>query len=165
MSDSEGKGAKRTSDPRKARKSLEQANDTGSTLDATVGPASVAYQLMVDSVRDYAIFMLDPNGYVISWNKGAQMIKGYLPHEIIGKHFSNFYPESERKTKPVIELKYARLEGRFEDEGWRLKKDGSRFWANVVLTAVRNADGDVLGFVKVTRDLTERKANEQKAIA
>ena len=165
MTDSEGKGAKRVSDPRTRRKSLEDANQAESTLNTAVGPAGVAYQLMVDSVRDYAIFMLDPNGYVISWNKGAQMIKGYLPHEIIGKHFSNFYPESEKKTKPVIELKYARLEGRFEDEGWRIKKDGSRFWANVVLTAVRNSDGDVLGFVKVTRDLTERKAAEQKAIA
>jgi PAS domain S-box-containing protein len=124
------------------------------------------YQLMVDSVRDYAIFMLDPNGHVASWNKGAQRIKGYTADEIIGQHFSAFYPPEDIATdKPGMELRVARKEGRFEDEGIRVRKDGSVFWANVILTAVHDNDGSLVGFVKVTRDLTERRAAESKAIA
>jgi PAS domain S-box-containing protein len=124
------------------------------------------YQLMVDSVRDYAIFMLDPNGHVASWNKGAQRIKGYTADEIIGQHFSVFYPaEDIENDKPGMELRVARREGRFEDEGIRIRKDGSVFWANVILTAVRDGNGTLIGFVKVTRDLTERRAAETKAIA
>jgi PAS domain S-box-containing protein len=124
------------------------------------------YQLMVDSVRDYAIFMLDSNGHVASWNKGAQRIKGYTADEIIGQHFSVFYPaEDIENDKPGMELRVARREGRFEDEGIRIRKDGSVFWANVILTAVRDGDGTLIGFVKVTRDLTERRAAETKAIA
>ena len=124
------------------------------------------YQLMVDSVRDYAIFMLDPNGYVASWNKGAQRLKGYTADEIIGRHFSEFYPpEDIASRKPARELEIASHEGRFEDEGFRIRKDGSSFWANVIITAVRDDDGSLVGFAKITRDLTERRAAEEKAIA
>jgi PAS domain S-box-containing protein len=124
------------------------------------------YQLMVESVRDYAIFMLDPNGYIASWNRGAQRIKGYTADEIIGRHFSVFYgPEDIAARKPEWELEMAIRDGRFEDEGFRIRKDGTTFWASVVLTAVRDDDGTLLGFAKVTRDLTERRAGEQRAIA
>jgi PAS domain S-box-containing protein len=124
------------------------------------------YQLMVDSVLDYAIFMLDPNGHVASWNKGAHRIKGYTADEIIGRHFSVFYPHEDIVSgKPAQELKTANRLGRFEDEGLRLRKDGTTFWASVVVTAVRDDDGALIGFAKVTRDLTERRAVQEKAIA
>ena len=124
------------------------------------------YQLMVESVRDYAIFMLDPNGHVASWNRGAQRIKGYTADEIIGRHFSAFYtPEDITSRKPARELKIATREGRFEEEGVRVRKDGSTFWANVVITAVRDDEKNLVGFAKVTRDLTERRAAQEKAIA
>ena len=115
-------------------------------------------QLLVESVRDYAIFLLDAQGRVASWNQGAQRIKGYTFDEIRGRHFSVFYPREDiERGKPDFELKVAAQEGRFEDEGWRLRKDGSRFWANVVITALKDANGALLGFGKVTRDLTQRK--------
>ncbi len=121
------------------------------------------FRLLVSGVKDYAIFMLDPEGKITSWNEGAARINGYRAEEIIGQHFSIFYPEEEKaKDKPAYELKEAIREGRFEDEGWRIRKDGSRLWANVVITCVRNAAGEVIGFSKVTRDLTERKATENK---
>ena len=124
------------------------------------------YQLMVDSVRDYAIFMLDPNGHVASWNRGAERIKGYSADEIIGQHFSVFYPpEDIASDKPGLELEVAGIEGRFEDEGLRIRKDGTAFWANVIITAVRDDDGSLIGFAKVTRDLTERRRAEDRAIA
>jgi len=124
------------------------------------------YQLMVESVRDYAIFMLDPNGYVASWNQGAQRIKGYSADDIIGRHFSTFYTREDIATrKPARELKIATREGRFEEEGIRLRKDGSTFWANVVITAVRDDENNLVGFAKVTRDLTERRAAQEQAIA
>ena len=124
------------------------------------------YELMVDSVRDYAIFMLDPDGHVASWNKGAQRIKGYTADEIIGRHFSTFYPpEDIAAGKPPRELKQAIRQGKFEEEGIRLRKDGSAFWASVVITAVRDEDGSLVGFTKVTRDLTERRAAQERAIA
>jgi PAS domain S-box-containing protein len=117
---------------------------------------------MVQSVRDYAIFLLDSSGHVMSWNDGAQLIKGYAASEIIGRHFSTFYePEVAASGWPEHELKVAAQEGRFEDEGWRLRKDGTRFWANVVITALRGPDGELCGFSKVTRDLTERKFTEE----
>jgi PAS domain S-box-containing protein len=123
-------------------------------------------QLMVESVSDYAIFMLDPTGKVASWNKGAQKIKQYKPHEIIGRHFSVFYPPEEiASRKPDRELEFASREGKFEEEGTRLRKDGTEFWANVVITAVRDETGELLGFTKVTRDLTERRAAQEQAIA
>jgi PAS domain S-box-containing protein len=119
------------------------------------------FRLMVESVQDYAIFMLDPDGRVATWNEGAERIKGYRPSEIIGRHFSQFYP-AERIAAgwPEHELEMARAHGRFEDEGWRLRKDGSRFWANVVITAVHDASGVLRGFTKVTRDLTEKRRIE-----
>lgn len=113
------------------------------------------FRLMVESVRDYAIFMLDTEGRITSWNKGAQLNKGYDAAEVIGRHFSIFYPQDKLDIGwPQHELEVALRDGRFEDEGWRLRKDGSRFWANVVITAIHDPDGRHLGFVKVTRDLT-----------
>jgi len=118
------------------------------------------FQLLVSSVRDYAIFMLDPGGHIATWNTGAQRLKQYRPEEIIGKHFSVFYPE-EAKDKPARELEIARAEGSVEDEGWRVRKDGTRFWANVVITAVYDEHRQLRGFAKVTRDITDRKLAEE----
>ncbi|MDR7377137.1 PAS domain S-box-containing protein [Rhodoferax ferrireducens] len=116
------------------------------------------FRLLVEGVHDYAIFMLDPSGYVISWNRGAQQTKGYEASEIIGKHFSVFYPPDQKaRGWPDQELQYALRDGHFEDEGWRVRKDGTRFWASVVITALRDASGTHRGFAKVTRDLTERR--------
>jgi PAS domain S-box-containing protein len=120
------------------------------------------FKILVRSVRDYAIFTLDSRGYVQTWNEGAERIKGYKPDEIIGKHFSSFYPPGDiARGKPEWELKVAVAEGRVEDEGWRVRKDGSLFWANVVITALRDDSGELIGFAKVTRDLTERRRAEE----
>ena len=120
------------------------------------------FKLLVESVRDYAIFMLNPDGVVLTWNAGAERFKGYQADEIIGQHFSRFYPpEALARKLPEHELKTAAEVGVFEDEGWRVRKDGTLFWANVVITAVRNAQGELLGFAKVTRDLTQRRAHEE----
>jgi hypothetical protein len=121
------------------------------------------HRLLVESVQDYAIFALDPEGYILSWNAGAQRLKGYSADEIIGQHFSIFYPrELVAEGFPAFELRTAANTGRFEDEGWRIRKDGSRFWANVVITALRDRHtGELLGFGKVTRDLTERREAEE----
>ena len=124
------------------------------------------YRLLVDMVQDYAIFALDPGGHVLSWNAGAHRFKGYTADEIIGRHFSIFYPpERIAENFPQRELEVAAEVGRFEDEGWRIRKDGSRFWANVVITALRDETGTLVGFAKVTRDLTERRAAEDQRIA
>jgi rsbT co-antagonist protein RsbR len=121
-----------------------------------------SFRLLVQSVKDYAIIMLDPDGNVASWNEGAQKFKGYQAEEIVGKNFSIFYTQEDiARGKPAQELKIAADQGRFEDEGWRVRKDGSRFWANVTITALRNPDGSLRGFGKVTRDLTERKLVEE----
>lgn len=122
-------------------------------------------RLLVSSVKDYAIFMLDPAGQVISWNEGAERIKGYKKEEIIGRDMSVFYtPEEIQRGEPQYNLVQAKAQGRFEQEGWRVRKDGSIFWANVVVTAIHDPDGDILGYAKVTRDMTERKrATEQIA--
>lgn len=123
------------------------------------------FRLLVESVRDYAIFLLDPRGHVASWNAGAERIKGYGADEIIGRHFSTFYLEEEIATgKCEMELRVAAAEGRFEDEGWRKRRDGTTFWANVIITALRNAEGRLVGYAKVTRDLTERKRAEEERI-
>jgi PAS domain S-box-containing protein len=115
------------------------------------------FRLLVEAVQDYAIFMLDTEGHVVSWNNGAERIKGYQGAEIIGKHFSCFYPPADLQTgKPQWDLEVATKEGRFEDEGWRIRKDGSRFWASVIITAIRDDAGKLIGFGKVTRDFTER---------
>jgi PAS domain S-box-containing protein len=121
------------------------------------------FRLLVDAVQEYAIFMLDVQGHVSTWNTGAERIKGYGISEIIGKHFSVFYPEEDiRAGKPQRELEIAAREGRLEDEGWRIRKDGSRFWANVVITALRDKAGRLVAFGKVTRDITDRiRANEE----
>jgi PAS domain S-box-containing protein len=135
------------------------------------GPAQVVlldskadYRLLVETVRDYAIFMLDPAGHVMTWNAGAEHIKGYQAEEILGHHFSRFYPpEDVARGKTEHALAVAAAEGRFEEEGWRVRKDGSRFWASVVITALRDRDGQLRGFAKVTHDLTERKEAEEQA--
>ena len=123
-------------------------------------------RLLVQSVKDYAIFMLDPTGIVISWNEGAERIKGYTAEEIIGQSFERFYPEEKvAEGFPRYELEVAAAEGRFEDEGWRVRKDGTRIWANVVITALRDpVKGTLVGFAKVTRDLTERKIAHERAL-
>ncbi|HUR81758.1 MAG TPA: PAS domain S-box protein [Thermoanaerobaculia bacterium] len=118
------------------------------------------FRLLVASVREYAIFLLDPDGNILTWNAGAERIKGYKPEEIIGRHFSSFYAK-EDLWKPERELEIARRDGSVEDEGWRLRKDGTRFWANVVITAVHDEHGELRGFTKVTRDMTERRRAEE----
>src|SRR5262245_11881761 len=120
------------------------------------------FQMMAEQVRDYAIFLLDTEGFIISWNQGAQRLKGYLPEEIIGKHFSIFYPEEAKRIGwPQTELETATREGRLEDEGYRVRKDGSRFWANVIITALRDENGKLLAFSKITRDLSDRRQAEE----
>jgi PAS domain S-box-containing protein len=124
--------------------------------------ADDGYRLLVQSVRDYAIFMLDPDGHIISWNTGAERIKGYREEEILGQHFSVFYPpEDVAAGKPAWELAQAIADGRIEDEGWRVRKDGTRFWANVVITALFDDTGELRGFGKVTRDTTDRRAAQE----
>jgi PAS domain S-box-containing protein len=123
------------------------------------------FELLIQSVKDYAIFMLDPLGRIATWNVGARNIKGYSPSEIIGKHFSIFYPtEDVAAGKPARELEIAIRTGVYEEEGWRIRKDGSRFWANVVITPVILANGQLAGFAKVTRDLTEQRAADVRAL-
>jgi len=130
---------------------------------ATVLGADESFRLFIDSVTDYAIVMLDPAGKVVSWNSGAERIKGYRPEEILGKHFACFYPaDAVQRGAPEHELEVAAKTGRFEDEGWRMRKDGTKFWANVVITALCNKDGTLRGYGKVTRDLTERMAIEEQ---
>ena len=121
------------------------------------------FSSMLEAVRDYAIIFLEPDGRVASWNKGAERIKGYRAEEIVGQHFSKFYTADDiANGKPSHELQVAITEGRFEDEDWRVRRGGSRFWANVVITALRDANGNVNGFVKITRDLTTRKQAEDQ---
>lgn len=121
------------------------------------------FRLLIEGVEDYAIFRLDPFGNVTSWNAGAEKIKGYRAEEIIGRHISVFYPEEEQQLgNPEIGLQIAAAEGRFDTEGWRVRKDGSRFWASVLITALRDPEGNLIGFSKITRDLTERKRSEEK---
>ena len=121
------------------------------------------FRLIVESTTDYGMFILDPDGHVVSWNPGAQRIKGYAAGEIIGRHFSTFYTqEAKDRQWPQFELQEAERVGRFEDEGWRVRKDGSWFWANVVITALKGADGQLRGFAKVTRDVSEHKRNQDR---
>ncbi len=124
-----------------------------------------AFRILVYAVKDYAIFLLDTRGYIVTWNTGAELNKGYKSHEIIGKHFSVFYGEEDLKAhKPEMELEVCLREGHVEDEGWRYRKDGTRFWANVIITAIYK-DGLHVGFGKVTRDLSERKNAERRLIS
>ncbi|CAN7662228.1 PAS domain S-box protein [Devosia sp. LjRoot16] len=121
------------------------------------------YRLLVEAISDYAIYMLDPNGVVTNWNTGAQRFKGYLPKEIVGRNFEVFYTAEDRALgRPSINLRRAADEGRLEDEGWRVRKDGSRFWAHVVIDRILAPDGSLVGFAKITRDLTERRHVQQE---
>ncbi len=131
--------------------------------ESRLGESERSLRLLVEGVQDYAIFMLDPAGIISSWNLGAERIKGYTAREAIGRHFSMFYPrEDVERGWPQEELKRAREMGRFEDEGWRVCKDGSRIWANVIITAIRDEDGQLRGFSKVTRDLSERRRHQEQ---
>jgi PAS domain S-box-containing protein len=128
-----------------------------------IDESSEIFRVLVDSVRDYAIFVLDPEGRVLTWNQGAQALKGYSKEEIIGKHFSTFYPpEAIASRWPERELELAEKEGRFVDEGRRVRKDGTTFWASVTITALRSPDGALAGFAKVTQDLTLRRQTEEQ---
>jgi PAS domain S-box-containing protein len=129
-------------------------------MDKKVDPE--LYRLAAEQTADYAVFLLDTTGHILTWNLGAQRIKGYVAGEIIGRHFSIFYPRDVLdRGWPEHELAVAAVEGRFEDEGWRIRKDGSRFWASVTISALRGENGKLLGFAKITRDLTERKLYEE----
>ncbi|MGF6776746.1 hybrid sensor histidine kinase/response regulator [Paraburkholderia sp. GAS334] len=136
---------------------------TGVAPDASAGASAVqdaSFRTLVHGIEDYAIFLLDATGHVITWNIGAERIKGYAAEEIIGEHFARFYTEEAvARGWPDYELRQAALQGRFEDEGWRVRKDGSRFWANVVITALRDEHGELRGFAKITRDLTDQRSH------
>jgi PAS domain S-box-containing protein len=127
--------------------------------------AEEKFALLVDSVKDYGIFLMDIHGTILSWNTGAERIKGYTADDVIGKHFSIFYTDSDiQKRHPQHELEVAAKDGKYEEEGWRIRKNGTKFWANVVITALRDKKGELVGFAKVTRDLSERKLAEEKLI-
>jgi len=120
------------------------------------------FEMLVTAISDYAIYMLTPEGFISSWNTGAERFKGYAANEVIGQHFSLFYTEEDRRAgKPARALQTAREQGRFEDEGWRVRRDGTRFWASVVVDPIRDLSGELVGFAKITRDITERKAAEE----
>ena len=128
-----------------------------------LGVSEERFRLLVEGVTDYAIFMLDPDGFVTSWNAGARRIKGYAADEIIGRHFSQFYTEEDRRNgKPAIALETAQQSGKYETEGWRVRKDGTTFWANAVLDAIHDTDDRLIGFAKITRDLTEKRETEEQ---
>ena len=140
-----------------------RSDEQGRFKSATREETEHLLQVLIENVKDYAIILLDPNGNVLTWNSGAERLKGWKASEIIGQHFSRFYPpEDVESGKTEMELRTAAQEGRFEDEGWRMRKDGTRFWANVVFTALHDDKGNLRGFGKVTRDLTERRENEEK---
>src|SRR3982074_826844 len=121
-----------------------------------------SFRLLVEGVVDYALYMLDPTGIVTSWNVGGQRIKGYSPEEIVGRHFSCFYTEADRANgKPLRALKIAKEQGRYEEEGWRVRKEGTFFWASVIIDPIREGD-DLVGFAKITRDITERREAQLK---
>ena len=138
--------------------------------DRQIGKLSAAltdeerFRLLVNAVTDYAIYMLDATGHIASWNAGAERFKGYAAHEVIGRHFSIFYTDEDiRSGIPVTALQTSERTGKFEAEGWRVRKDGTQFWANVVLTALRDETGELVGFGKVTRDLTARRREDRKS--
>jgi PAS domain S-box-containing protein len=140
-----------------------RAADPYSSPDEMLRQNSEIYRLLVESVKDYAIFVIDPTGHIASWNLGAERIKGYKANEVIGQHFRLFYtPEDQNRHHPEAELQLALAHGRYEEEGVRVRRDGSRFWANIVLTPLYGPDGTLRGFAKVTRDLTARKAQEEQ---
>jgi PAS domain S-box-containing protein len=135
----------------------------GQTTSNHLGTSETQFRILVQGVADYAVYMLDPNGHVSSWNPGAERIKGYLPDEIIGNHFSDFYTEEDRAAGiPQRNLSIAASTGRVEDEGWRVRKDGTRFWAHVIIDRILDESGTLIGFAKVTRDVTEQRAAAQQ---
>jgi PAS domain S-box-containing protein len=140
---------------------LVQAGDLLRSREAALREGEERYRRVIEGVRDYGIFALDVEGNVVSWNTGAERIKGWSADEILGRHFSTFYPPEAREETPARLLQLARRDGRVEDEGWRLRRDGGRFWANVVITALRDEEGTLTGFSKVTRDVTERRRAEE----
>jgi PAS domain S-box-containing protein len=157
--------SERTHDLEQANRLLHEDIAARARTEKMLAESERRFRLMVESVTDYAIFMLDAEGRVASWNAGAQRIAGYHADEMIGQHFSRFYPREDlERRKPQWELEVATAEGRFEEEGWRVRKDGSTYWANVVITAVRDDTGRLLGFAKVVRDLTERNRVEAELI-
>lgn len=140
----------------------EQAGERPDDRQGGLPSAEEAFRLLVDGVRDYAIFMLDPSGRVATWNTAAERVKGWSAADVVGRNFSIFYPpEDVEAGRPARQLEIAVREGRFEEEGWRVRRDGSRFWANVVITALRDEEGAIRGFAKVTRDFSERRAAEE----
>lgn len=142
---------------------MKEGMNTPSIPPSTVLGSEDSFRLLVESLKDYAIIMLDPSGHVASWNAGAERFKGWRAEEIVGQNFSCFYPaDAVQRGLPDQELKAAAKNGRFEDEGWRVRKDGKKFWANVIISALRDQDGTLRGFSKVTRDLTERKKAEEQ---
>jgi PAS domain S-box-containing protein len=154
------------------RNTLRQSEENGAVLrhetdrrtraEAALAVSEEHFRMLVTGVKDYAIFLLDPDGFVVSWNAGAERIKGYKAEEIIGQHFSRFYPPEDLPAdKTRMELEVATRTGKYEEEGWRVRKDGSRFWANVLITALRDDAGRLTGFAKVTRDITERRESER----
>ncbi len=144
----------------------QELRDTLATQTKQGAGSDDLFRLLVGSVRDYAIFMLDPKGNVTTWNLGAERLKGYTADEIIGRHFSTFYPDEDVQAgKCELELEIASKQGQFEDEGWRIRKGGTRFWANVLITAIRDRADTLIGYAKVTRDLTERKRAEEQRLA
>jgi PAS domain S-box-containing protein len=154
----------REPEPERGTEASQSPDQKNNHVEEALRVSEEHFRQLVAGVQDYAIFLLDSQGRIASWNAGAQRIKGYAAEEIIGKHFSCFYtPEANTAGWPEQELRRAAAEGRFEDESWRVRKDGSRFWANVVITALRNEDGSLRGFLKITRDLTERKQAEENA--
>ncbi len=161
----ESRVRQRTADLEEANRLLHQDIAARRRTEQMLTESERRFRLMVDSVVDYAIFGLDTEGRVASWNAGAQRINGYAVDEIIGKHFSRFYPrEDVERGKPMWELGIARKEGRYEEEGWRVRKDGSTFWSSVVITAVRDETGELIGYSKVTHDLSERNRAEAELI-
>jgi PAS domain S-box-containing protein len=157
--------SERTRELEAANRKLHQDIAVRASAERMLADSERRFRLMVESVVDYAIFMLDAEGRVASWNAGAQRISGYELPEIVGQHFSRFYPrEDVERRKPQWELEVAASEGRFEEEGWRVRKDGASYWANVIITAVRDDTGRLLGYAKVVRDLTERNRVEAELI-
>src|SRR6202035_4934168 len=143
--------------------SVQRDNSQRGLAEEALQDSEEKYRILLDGVQDYAIFMLDQQGRVVSWNVGAERTKGYKADEIIGHNFSRFYLQSDiDQGKPKAELQIAAASGRSEVEHWRVRKDGSRFWANVVMTAVRNSSGSLLGFSEISRDISERKETEAK---
>jgi PAS domain S-box-containing protein len=147
--------------PRDGDEAFQQREEPARQLVERLRESEEGFRLLVDSVRDYAIFMLDPSGRVMSWNAGAERIKGYTAAEILGHHFSRFYTIADIEAEePERALRDAMQHGSTEEEGWRVRNDGSRFWANVVITALFDAKGEHRGFAKITRDLTQRRQIE-----